>query len=91
MQKICRRDFLKAAGLGAASFVLSGCLESLETTSTRERPNIVLIMADDMGFSDLGCYGGEIETPNIDALAANGVHELLCLRVFIPTRRVWVG
>jgi len=73
MQKICRRDFLKSAGLGAASFMLSGCLESLETTSTQERPNIVLIMADDMGFSDLGCYGGEIETPNIDALAANGV------------------
>ncbi|MEM7231906.1 MAG: arylsulfatase [Planctomycetota bacterium] len=38
-----------------------------------ERPNIVLIMVDDMGFSDLGCYGGEIETPNIDKLAARGV------------------
>lgn len=37
------------------------------------RPNIVLIMVDDMGFSDIGCYGGEIQTPNIDALAANGL------------------
>ena len=37
------------------------------------RPNIVIIMSDDMGMSDLGCYGGEIETPNIDKLAANGV------------------
>jgi len=36
-------------------------------------PNIVLIMADDMGFSDIGCYGGEIATPNLDSLAANGV------------------
>jgi len=39
----------------------------------QDRPNIILIMADDMGFSDIGCYGGEIETPNLDALAANGL------------------
>jgi arylsulfatase len=36
-------------------------------------PNIVIILADDMGFSDIGCYGGEIHTPNLDALAAGGV------------------
>lgn len=38
-----------------------------------ERPNIVLIMLDDLGYSDLGCYGSEIRTPNIDQLAKNGV------------------
>lgn len=38
-----------------------------------KRPNIVLIMADDMGFSDIGCYGGEVQTPNLDKLAANGL------------------
>ena len=37
------------------------------------RPNIVLILSDDMGFSDLGCYGGEIETPQLDRLAAGGL------------------
>ena len=37
------------------------------------RPNIIVILTDDMGFSDLGCYGGEIETLNLDALAANGL------------------
>ncbi len=36
-------------------------------------PDIVLVMTDDMGYSDLGCYGGEIETPNIDRLAAGGL------------------
>ena len=38
-----------------------------------ERPNIVLIMCDDMGFSDIGCYGGEVATPNIDRLARDGM------------------
>lgn len=38
-----------------------------------QKPNIVLIMADDMGFSDIGCYGGEIETPTLDSLAKNGI------------------
>lgn len=38
------------------------------------RPNIILIMSDDMGFSDLGCYGSEISTPNLDGLAKGGVH-----------------
>ncbi|MDZ4406028.1 arylsulfatase [Prosthecobacter sp.] len=37
------------------------------------RPNIIVILADDMGFSDLGCYGGEIQTPNLDKLAAEGM------------------
>ncbi len=39
----------------------------------RARPNILIILSDDMGYSDLGCYGGEINTPNLDALAKNGV------------------
>ena len=54
--------------------VLALFLLSLAPASaSASKPNIVLIMVDDMGFSDLGCYGGEIETPNIDRLAAEGV------------------
>jgi arylsulfatase len=39
----------------------------------KQAPNIIIIMADDMGYSDIGCYGGEINTPNIDRLAKNGL------------------
>jgi len=46
-------------------------LDAAETTTAK--PNIIVILADDMGFSDLGCYGSEIETPNLDRLAANGL------------------
>ena len=35
----------------------------------QDKPNILLILNDDMGFSDIGCYGGEVETPNLDRLA----------------------
>ena len=38
-----------------------------------KRPNIVIILADDMGFADMGSYGSEIRTPNLDSLANNGV------------------
>ena len=46
---------------------------STSLMAAHKKPNIILMMADDMGFSDLGCYGSEIRTPNIDALAAGGV------------------
>ena len=50
-------------------WLLSGCAQ--EQTDTR--PNIILILADDMGWSDMGAFGGEIETPNLDELAMNGL------------------
>jgi arylsulfatase A-like enzyme len=58
------------------SFVLaaSSLLPAAEPAkSTAAKPNIIVILADDMGYSDLGCFGSEIKTPNLDKLAANGM------------------
>ncbi|HEX6986495.1 MAG TPA: sulfatase-like hydrolase/transferase, partial [Planctomycetaceae bacterium] len=51
--------------------LLAGSVAVAEEPS--RRPNVVLILADDLGYSDLGCYGGEIATPHLDALAADGL------------------
>lgn len=52
---------------------------------THRQPNVLIILADDLGFSDLGCYGGEIETPNLDRLATQGVR----MTNFYNTARCW--
>ena len=52
--------------------VVSGMLLVGVPVEAARRPNIVLIMSDDMGFSDIGCYGSEISTPTLDMLAAGG-------------------
>ncbi|MCC9609262.1 arylsulfatase [Blastopirellula sp. JC732] len=57
-------------------FALSCCALSLLAASpavAADRPNVIIMMVDDLGFSDFGCYGSEIETPNIDALADGGL------------------
>jgi len=74
-----RRKFLKVAGGSLLGLSVGGCLESTRTSASdikQTQPNILLIMVDDMGFSDLGCYGGNkqgIKTPNIDRMAAEGM------------------
>lgn len=68
-----RASFLKTAAAGAGGLALNslmGCGNRGAFGS--DRPNIVLIMSDDMGFSDIGCYGGEIQTPNLNQLARGG-------------------
>jgi arylsulfatase A-like enzyme len=64
------RTILPSAAF-ACLFILCGAFGAHAAVTSR--PNIILIMSDDMGWSDLGCYGSEIATPNLDSLAQNGV------------------
>jgi arylsulfatase A-like enzyme len=69
-----RRIFLQRLSLGAVAAGLPGCTGYMSGQGTKRRPNILLIVSDDQGYHDLGCYGNtEIKTPNLDRLAAEGV------------------
>ncbi len=88
MKKVTRRRLLQGSGAAIAGLALGGCRDSHQAESIHNtplgspgtsgspnpsgQPNIVLIIADDLGFSDLGCFGSEIATPNLDKLAAGG-------------------
>src|ERR1043166_3720935 len=60
---------MRLTGIVLALFAIAAPAHS----QSADKPNIVLILADDMGFSDIGCYGSEIATPNLDRLAAGGL------------------
>lgn len=64
---------------------LFALLASSAAAEDAHRPNVLVILADDLGYSDLGCYGGEIETPNLDALARGGLQ----FTQFYNTGRCW--
>ena len=72
-----RRHFLKTIGLGAAAFAIKSSRDATRlfaNEATSNKPNIVLILVDDLGWIDTGCYGSKYyETPNIDKLAADGM------------------
>ena len=67
-----RRDFLKASGAGIAALALRSTAGMGQ--SSNKKPNIIFIMADDLGYKELGCYGQQkIKTPNVDKIAAEGM------------------
>ena len=67
-----RRDFIKTAGAGAALMAFPAIPHS--DTPAGSKPNIIFILADDLGYGELGCYGQtKIRTPRIDRLAAEGL------------------
>ena len=68
-----RRRFLKNMGLGIVSIASLPRLEARSQSTSPQKPNILLILVDDMGWSDVGCYGGEVRTPNLDGLARKGI------------------
>lgn len=87
MSGMCsRRDFLRITGLSLVGAMASTHLARAEVNQAiKARPNFLVILVDDMGFSDVGCYGGEIRTPNLDRLAANGLR----FTNFYNTGRCW--
>lgn len=76
---------LKTIILTIAGVAISACFGL--SLSAQEKPNIIFIMADDLGYSDLGCYGGEIQTPVLDSLAQEGLR----YSQFYNTGRCWIS
>ncbi len=64
---------LTILALGMLGLIGNFCTSTAVAANPRAKPNIIVIMCDDMGYSDLGCYGGEIETPTLDQLAQGGL------------------
>jgi arylsulfatase A-like enzyme len=87
--KVSRRRFLQQAAMGTAFGIMSSCMQFKRKS---DKPNIIFIMADDMGYGDLGCYGQKmIKTSNIDRLASEGMRFTDCYAgspICAPSRSV---
>ena len=94
-----RREFLRntslaVTSLSAISILSAGCAENLASRSSKDKgPNIIFIQCDQLNAKALSCYGGEVNTPNIDRLAKEGVRftNAACVVPFCsPSRATWV-
>ncbi len=70
---VMRKVMIPGHGRAVATLLMAVMMTGLSRADDASRPNVVLIMADDLGWSDIGCYGGEIPTPHLDRLAAEGL------------------
>ena len=70
---VTKMVYLRAMATTLATILMLGLSVCVAADSPKGKPNILLIVADDMGYSDLGCFGGEIRTPHLDALAKRGI------------------
>jgi arylsulfatase A-like enzyme len=59
--------------LSVSAFTIKSSKDTTQVSKETKKPNVLVILTDDMGYSDIGCFGSEIKTPNIDRLAANGL------------------
>src|SRR5437868_4040343 len=71
--------------VAVAVLVAAGLCPAGRLAAGPRRPNVVVFLADDLGYSDLGCYGGEIRTPHLDGLAENGLR----FTQFYNSARCW--
>jgi len=83
MVNFSRRAFLRQTMAWGSALGLGSL--ALGRNRPTQKPNVLVVVADDMGYSDAGCYGGEIATPNLDALAADGLRFTQCY----STGRCW--